>query len=253
MAFLSPPPCMPTALRCPFRSYVKKCPCPRALICKPSAFGLRSSRPSNPSPHRFLTKTRRINTTFGCRPFFSIMDGPFSRGCRKSFSTPLNLALETVRLQEPTRHHGAYRWQSFFILEKGEHTPVSLHSVATCLVYICDSHASVLFYNQSCRYFPLPCIYLKISLALPIFHSVGMVPPPPRPPPPRFHERQRMLCCGAHTLNNPYQHKWIDSAAMDKLASSLAAADKEEQSQEKGGGRALLLLLLRLVPVCIQV
>jgi hypothetical protein len=45
-----------------------------------------------------------------------------------------------------------------------------------------------------------------------------------------------MLCCGAHTLNNLYQHKWVDSAAMDKLASSLAAADKEEeQCQEKKG------------------
>jgi hypothetical protein len=43
-----------------------------------------------------------------------------------------------------------------------------------------------------------------------------------------------MLCCGAHSLNNLYQDKWIDSAAMDKLASSLAAADREEQTQEKG-------------------
>ena len=70
VAFLSPPPCMPTALPCPFMSYVENVPCPRALIRKPSA---------SPAflPSLSHTKTRRINTTFGCRPFFSIRDGPF--------------------------------------------------------------------------------------------------------------------------------------------------------------------------------
>jgi len=111
---------------------------------------------------------------------------------------------------------------------------VSLHLVATFLVYcICESFASVFILILPISPASLSCSYLKISLALPIFRSVGMVPPPP-PPPPSFHERQRMLCCGAHSLNNLYQYKWIDSAAMDKLASSLAAADREEQSQEKG-------------------
>ena len=70
VAFLSPPPCMSTALPCPFTSYVENVPCHRALIRKPSA---------SPAflPSLSHTKTRRINTTFGCRPFFSIRDGPF--------------------------------------------------------------------------------------------------------------------------------------------------------------------------------
>ena len=80
-------------------------------------------------------------------------------------------------------------------------------------------YSFLLLYMSPVFFAPHACIYLNISLVLPIFHSVGMVPSPPPPPAPVFHERQRMLCCGTHTLNNLYQHKWIDSAAMDKLAS----------------------------------
>lgn len=72
---------------------------------------------------------------------------------------------------------------------------------------------------------------LKSSLVLPIFHSADMTyfhSPPP------YHERQRRLCCGAHTLNNLFQYKWVDSSAMDALATSLAVADQEEQSNSTG-------------------
>ena len=82
-----------------------------------------------------------------------------------------------------------------------------------------------------------PCMHLPQHFSRPPhlpFRRHGMVPSHPPPPAPVFHEHQRMLCCGTHTPNNLYQHKWIDSAAMDKLASSLAAAHREEQSQEKG-------------------
>lgn len=53
---------------------------------------------------------------------------------------------------------------------------------------------------------------------------------------PAYHETQRRLCCGTHTLNNLYQHHWIDTATMDRLASALGAADKASSGQHRGSG-----------------
>lgn len=45
------------------------------------------------------------------------------------------------------------------------------------------------------------------------------------PPAPHiYHERQRRLCCGVHTLNNLFQHHWLEAKAMDEAATRVASS-----------------------------
>lgn len=41
-----------------------------------------------------------------------------------------------------------------------------------------------------------------------------------------FHERQSLLNCAVHCLNNLYQQRWVDAAAMDALADRVAAENQ---------------------------